>query len=120
MRDFKKIQVWQKSHEFTLIIYKITTIFPEDERFGLISQIRRATASIPTNIAEGAGRDTQKEFARFVHIATGSASEVEYLLLLAHELDYISIEEYSSLEKEIIEIKRMLYGFGKALKKPKA
>ena len=116
MRDFKKIQVWQKAHQFTLKIYKTTAAFPPDERFGLISQIRRATASIPTNIAEGAGRETQKEFARFVHIASGSASEVEYQLLLAHELGYISLEEYPALEKDIIEIKRMLYGFGKALR----
>ncbi|MBC8334882.1 MAG: four helix bundle protein [Anaerolineales bacterium] len=116
MRDFKKIQVWQKSHEFTLKIYKLTANFPKDERFGLVSQMRRATASTPTNIAEGAGRDTQKEFARFVHIASGSASEVEYLLLLAHELGYISAEEYPLLEKDILEIKRMLVGFGKALK----
>ena len=116
MRDFKKIQVWQKAHQLTLKIYEITAAFPQDERFGLVSQIRRAAASIPTNIAEGAGRETQKEFARFVHIASGSASEVEYPLLLAHELGYISPEEYTSLEKDIIEIKRMLHGFGKALR----
>ena len=115
MRDFRKIQVWQKAHKFTLKIYKITTTFPQDERFGLVSQIRRATASIPTNIAEGAGRETQKEFARFIHIATGSASEVEYLLLLSHELGYIPKEEYPLLDQNIVEIKRMLYAFGKAL-----
>lgn len=117
MRDFKKIQVWQRSHELTLKIYQISASFPTDERFGLVSQLRRATASIPTNIAEGAGRDTQIEFARFIHIASGSASEVEYLLYLAHELSYISAEKYPSLDKEISEIKRMLYGFGKALNK---
>ncbi len=71
MRDFRKIQAWQKAHKLTLNIYKITATFPKDERFGLVSQIRRATASIPTNIAEGAGRETQKDFARFIHIATG-------------------------------------------------
>ena len=116
MRNFKKIQVWQKAHKMTLKIYKITATFPEDERFGLISQMRRASASVPTNIAEGAGRDTQKEFARFVHIASGSASETEYHLLLAHDLGYISPEEYPPLEQDIIEIKRMLHGFGKALR----
>ena len=98
-------------------IYKITATFPSDERFGLVSQIRRTMASIPTNIAEGAGRETQKEFARFIHIASVSASEVEYQLLLAHELGYISPEEYPSFENDIIEIKRMLYGFAKALRK---
>ena len=118
MRDFKKIQVWQKAHALTLKIYKATAEFPNDERFGLISQLRRAMASVPTNIAEGAGRETQADFARFIHIATGSASEVEYLLLLSHGLGYLSQEEYSQLEKDSIEVKRMLYGFGKALKRP--
>ena len=117
MRDFKKIQVWQKAHALTLKIYKATAEFPNDERFGLISQLRRAMASVPTNIAEGAGRETQTDFARFIHIATGSASEVEYLLLLSHELGYLSQEEYSQLEKDSVEVKRMLYGFGKALKR---
>lgn len=115
MRDFRKIRVWQKAHTMTLKIYKITATFPKDERFGLISQIRRAMASIPTNIAEGAGRETQKDFARFIHIATGSTSEVEYLLLLSHELGYLSEEEYPLLDKNILEVKRMLYAFGKAL-----
>ena len=115
MRDFRKVQVWQKAHNMTLKIYKITSTFPKDERFGLVSQIRRATASIPTNIAEGAGRETQKDFARFIHIATGSTSEVEYLLLLSHKLGYISEEEYPLLDKSIVEVKRMLYAFGKAL-----
>ena len=117
MRDFRKIQAWQKAHEMTLNIYKITATFPQDERFGLVSQIRRAMASIPTNIAEGAGRETQKDFARFIHIAIGSASEVEYLLLLSNELGYLSKEKYLPLEKDIVEIKRMLYGFGKALER---
>jgi four helix bundle protein len=74
-------------------------------------------ASVPTNIAEAPGRETKTKFARYIHIATGSTSEVEYLLLLSHELGYISQEEYSHLEKDSVEIKRMLYGFGKALKK---
>ena len=116
MRDFKKIQVWQKAHTFVLAIYKMTESFPDEERFGLTSQIRRAAASIPTNIAEGAGRDTQKEFARFVQIATGSASEVEYQLLLSHELGYLPTEQYTALEATITEIQKMLHGFAKALK----
>ena len=116
MRDFKKIQVWQKAHTFVLAIYKATESFPDGERFGLTSQIRRAAASIPTNIAEGAGRDTQKEFARFVQIATGSASEVEYQLLLSHELGYLLTEQYAALETKITEIQKMLHGFAKALK----
>ena len=115
MRDFKKIRVWEKAHQLTLTLYKLTDLFPSDERFGLVSQLRRAAASIPTNIAEGAGRETQKEFARFIHLATGSASEVEYLLLLSRDLGYISTEEYTKQDKNINDIKRMLYAFGKAL-----
>ncbi len=106
MRDFKKIQVWQKAHQMTLEIYRITASFPKDEQFGLVSQMRRAAASIPTNIAEGAGRDTQKEFARFIHIASGSASETEYHLFLAHDLGYIPPEEYTTLNEKITEIKK--------------
>lgn len=115
MRDFRKIQVWQKSHELTLRLYKITSIFPKEELYGLTSQIRRASISIPANIAEGCGRDTQTELARFVHIASGSASELEYHLLLAHDLGFIANEEYQELEKAISEIKRMLHGFEKTV-----
>ena len=116
MRDFKKIQVWQKAHTFVLGIYKATESFPDEERFGLTSQIRRAAASIPTNIAEGAGRATQKEFSRFIDIAFGSASEVEYQLILSHELGYLSTKQYTALEANITEIQKMLHGFAKALK----
>jgi four helix bundle protein len=115
MRDFRKIQVWQKSHELTLRLFKITSAFPKEELYGLTSQIRRASISIPANIAEGCGRDTQTELARFVHIASGSASEVEYHLLLAHDLGFIANGEYQELEKAISEIKRMLHGFEKTV-----
>jgi four helix bundle protein len=113
MRDFRKIQVWQKSHDLTLRLYKITSTFPKEELYGLTSQIRRASASIPSNIAEGCGRDTQIELARFVHIAAGSASELDYHLLLSHDLGYINKETYQELENSISEIKRMLHGFEK-------
>lgn len=116
MRDFKKIQVWQKAHTFVLSVYKTTEHFPREELFGLTSQIRRAATSIPTNIAEGAGRETQQEFVRFIHIATGSASEVEHQLLLAHELGYISKPNCQKLNTDINEIQKMLHGFAKALK----
>ena len=116
MRDFKKIQVWERAHRFVLEIYKITSTFPKDELYGLTSQMRRAAVSIPSNIAEGCGRDTQAELARFVHIAGGSASEVEYQLILAHDLGYINDEVYPKLDSEINEIKRMLKGFEKAVR----
>jgi four helix bundle protein len=115
MRDFRKIQVWQKSHELTLRLYKVTSVFPKDELYGLTSQIRRASSSIPANIAEGCGRNTQTELARFVHIASGSASELDYHLLLAYDLGLIEKGIYQELEKEISEIKRMLHGFEKTV-----
>jgi len=115
MRDFRKIQVWEKAHRFVLQIYKVTSAFPKDELYGLTSQMRRAAASIPSNIAEGCGRDTQTELARFIHIAGGSASELKYQLILAHDLGHIDDETYPNLDSEINEIQRMLYGFEKAV-----
>ena len=115
MRDFRKIQVWERAHRLTLQVYKITSSFPKDELHGLTIQMRRAAGSIPSNIAEGCGRDTQAELARFVHIAGGSANELEYHLILAHDLGYIDGEVYPELNSEINEIKRMLNGFEKAV-----
>jgi four helix bundle protein len=111
MRDFKKIQVWEKAHKLTLQLYKLTASFPKEELYGLTSQIRRAASSIPANIAEGCGRNTQVELARFIHIATGSASELEYHLILAHDLGYLDSTTYTELDLSINEIKRMLHGF---------
>ncbi|WP_317133530.1 four helix bundle protein [Flavobacterium humi] len=79
MRDFKKYEIWQMSHDFTLEIYKITSQYPKEEIYGLISQIRRASSSIPTNISEGCGRNSDNEFNQFLNIALGSANETEYL-----------------------------------------
>lgn len=81
MKDFRNIKTWEKAHELVQIVYRETSNMPTDERFGLTTQIRRAAVSIPTNIAEGCGRDSDRDFARFLHIAMGSASEVEYLCL---------------------------------------
>lgn len=116
MRDFRKIQVWERAHQFALQVYKITSSLPKEELYGSTSQMRRAAMSIPSNIAEGCGRDTQTELARFIHIASGSASELEYQLILAHDLGYIRDELYPNLNAEINEIKRMLVGFEKAVK----
>lgn len=116
MRDFKKLQVWQKSHDFTVRIYRATETFPSSELYGLTNQIRRATVSIPSNIAEGCGRDTNPDLIRFLHIAMGSASEVEYQLLLAHDLRFLKTEDFQRLQDQITEIKRMLTGFIKKLK----
>jgi four helix bundle protein len=116
MRDYKKIQVWERAHYFALRIYELTAAFPKEEMYGLTSQMRRAATSIPSNIAEGCGRNSQVELARYVHIAGGSASELEYQILLASELGFINESSYLELDKEINEIKRMLHGFEKAVR----
>jgi len=115
-RDFRGITAWQRAHALTLRVYRATSGFPGDERFGLVSQIRRACASIPTNVAEGCGRSTNNELARFIDIATGSASEVEYQLLLAKDLGYLPKDEHADLSTEVIEIRRMLLAFNKTLR----
>lgn len=115
MRDFKNFKVWEKAHHLTLQVYKITKDFPSDERFGLTAQLRRASASVPTNIAEGCGRESERELARFMSIAAGSASEVEYQLLLAYELNYIQSELYEELKLQVNEVKMMLNSIIKKL-----
>ena len=116
MRDFKKVMVWQKAHALTLLVYKVSIAFPKDELYGLTGQIRRASSSIAANIAEGCGRDSPAELARFVQIASGSASELEYHVLLAHDLKFIDDATYNELNANINEIKKMLVGFIKAIK----
>ena len=100
--------VWKKSHDLTMRVYNLTSQFPREEIYGLTSQIRRACASIPTNIAEGCGRKSSAEFARFLQIAIGSASETEYLILLAHDLKYLSPDQYVQLEDMTTSVKKML------------
>jgi four helix bundle protein len=97
MQDFRKLKVWKQSHELTLDIYKLTVNFPQCELYGLTSQIRRASASIPANIAEGCCRGSDLDFARFLHISMGSASELDYHLLLAHDLNYLQESAYLNL-----------------------
>ena len=111
MQDFKKLTVWEKSHRLTLAVYRATAGFPKAELYGLTSQIRRACASIPANIAEGCGRSGRAELGRFLQVAMGSASELEYHLLLAHDLEILGNSEYKSLESQVIEVKRMLSAF---------
>lgn len=116
MRDFRELKVWEKSHKLTLDVYKATAEFPQEELYGLTSQIRRSCASIPANIAEGCGRDGDAELARFSRIAAGSTSELEYHLLLANELDFLNTSDHGRLTREVTEIKRMLTSFIKKLK----
>ncbi len=101
---------------FVLAIYKVTKGFPREELYGLTSQLRRASVSVPTNLAEGCGRDGDKELARFVSISLGSAFEAEYLLKLSLELAYLSPEQHQELAAQISEIKQMLTGLLKKLK----
>ena len=108
MRDFKGLIVWQKAHRLTVAIYAVTASFPREERFGLTAQVRKSAGCVPTNIAEGCGRFGEREFARFVSIAAGSASETEYHLLLAHDLGYLAPEQHRSLDTDVNEVKKML------------
>jgi len=108
MKDFRGLKVWEKSHEMTLVSYKLTVQFPKHELFGLASQIRRCSSSIPANIAEGCGRVGNTEFHRFLQIACGSANELEYHFLLSKDLGYISDTQYQPIQKQLLELKRML------------
>ena len=110
MQDFRSLEVWRKSHRLTLELYRVTSRFPNSELYGLTSQIRRAAASVPANIAEGCGRYGNAELTRFLRIAIGSSSELEYHILLAHDLNYIDKQEHDELSKRVIEVRRMLIG----------
>ena len=111
MRDFKTLKVWQQSHKFTLEIYRTTATFPKDELFALVSQMRRSSSSIPTNIAEGSGRRTNEDYAHFLQMAFGSACEIEYQILLSADLRYISRDKEIELNSYVVDIKRMLSAF---------
>ncbi|OGT27475.1 MAG: four helix bundle protein [Gammaproteobacteria bacterium RBG_16_66_13] len=108
MQDFKALKVWEKAHSMTIGVYQATSRFPRSEEFGLRSQIRRASASIPANIAEGCGRGSQKEFAQFLHVALGSTNELEYHLILARDLGYLPTDSHQSLDIQVSEVRRML------------
>src|SRR5450432_1377471 len=108
MQSFKSLKVWEKAHALTLDIYRSSASFPREEMYGLTSQMRRSSASIGANIAEGTCRKGDVEFGRFVQIAMGSASELEYHLLLAKDLELLESFDYERLAEEVIEVKRML------------
>jgi four helix bundle protein len=110
VKDFHELKVWQKAHELTLMVYQVTGKFLREELYGLTSQLRRSCSSIPANLAEGCGRNGDAEFSRFCSIAAGSASELEYHLLLAKDLDLINARQYEALTRRTTEIKRMLVG----------
>jgi len=116
MSDYTKLKVWEDAHKFTIEIYKITKNFPNNEQYGLTSQIRRSASSVPTNIVEGSGQLTKSNYIRFLGMAQGSAYEVEYQILLAKDLGYLELSDYSSLSKKIKDIIYMLFGLIKSLR----
>lgn len=116
MQDYRKLKVWEKSHQLTLEVYKATSLFPKIELDGLTSQIRRACGPIPANIAEGCRRSGTAELTRFPHIAMGSASELDYHLLLARDLQFLNDVAYEKLEGEVTEVRRMLNSLIQKLK----
>ena len=116
MQSFRNLKVWEKAHSLTLDIYQASRSFPKEELFGLTSQLRRASASVGANIAEGSCRKGDGEFGRFLHIAIGSASEVEYHLLLARDLKILRNQDYDRLSAGVIEVKRMLASLIRSMK----
>ena len=111
LQDFRNLKVWQRAHSLTLAVYASTKVFPKDEIYGLTSQIRRAASSIAANIAEGCGRDGDAEFKRFLQMAMGSASELDYHLLLARDLELLAAATYDELSSAVTDVKRMLAAF---------
>jgi four helix bundle protein len=108
MKDFRTLKVWEKAHALILAIYSATKQFPRQEMFNLISQIQRAAVSIPTNIAEGCGKNGDAEFGRYLQIAMGSSSELEYLVLLSHDLGYLNDDAHHGLSAQLVETRKML------------
>jgi four helix bundle protein len=116
MRDFKKYDIWNLSHQLTLDLYTLTSNFPKEELYGITSQIRRASTSIPTNISEGCGRESDAEFNRFLSIALGSANETEYLLNLSKDLKFIKDDTFSELNDKVNLIKKKIFTLKQKLK----
>ena len=108
MRDYKKYNVWKLGHEVTLDVYRLTQGFPMEENYGLIRQMRRCSSSIPANIAEGCGRESDTEFKRFLIISQGSASELEYFTILAKDLKYMNYDDFSLINDKVNKVRRSL------------
>ena len=115
MRPHRKLDVWKKSMMLTGEVYRVTALFPKAEEYGLMSQMRRAAVSIPSNLAEGAGRKGTKEFKQFLNIAQGSISELDTQIELAHMLGYIEASRHAELNAELTDISKMLYGLSRSI-----
>lgn len=116
-KPHKRLDVWKKAIDLILDIYKLSEAFPRTEVYGLTSQMRRAAVSVASNIAEGAGRQTRKEFINFLHVAQGSLSELDTQLVIATRLEYVPADTYKEIENKIEEISKMLTGLIKSLKR---
>jgi four helix bundle protein len=117
MHNFKELKIWTKALDLSVSVYKVTASFPKDDRFGLISQIKRSAVSIPSNIAEGAGRNSDKEFIYFLSVANGSAYEIQTQLLISNNLNFLKDNVLESMLNELDEIQKMNYNFQKIPKK---
>ncbi|MBZ9629084.1 four helix bundle protein [Psychroflexus sp. CAK1W] len=115
MRNFKNYDIWKLSHQLTLDIYSVTKDFPNSEKYQIISQMQRAAYSIPSNISEGCGRKSDKDFNRFLQIALGSAHELEYFVLLSKDLNFINEETYTILDEKINNLKKRIYSLSQKL-----
>jgi four helix bundle protein len=117
MHNFKELKIWQKSRELVKICYFATSKFPKEEKFGLIPQIQKASVSIPTNIAEGSGKSSDKDFSRFLEMSISSAFELETLFIVAVDLELIPFEKSTEIISQIQEIQKMIYAFRKSIVK---
>ena len=115
MKTFRDLKVWQKAHELVLKIYRITKEFPNEEKFGLVSQLRRSASSIPTNIVEGFKRKSKRDYAHFLNLADASLEETKYHIILSKDLDYINGDEFNRANEMCDEVGKMLYGLQKKL-----
>jgi four helix bundle protein len=120
LSDFRDLKVWQKAHDLTLDVYRSTAGFPKQEMYGLVSQMRGCAVSVGSNIAEGKGRRGDAEFGRFIQIASGSLTELEYQLLLSRDLKYLPEDEYQSINGRVAEVSRMLLSLQQKVKPARA
>jgi len=116
VQDYRKLKVWERARALAASVYRVTRGFPRDELYGMTNQMRRASVSIGANIAEGCGRDGGKELARFLAIASGSASELDCLVVLAGDLNFLKKTEYEALAQDVTEIRRMLNALSQTVK----
>ncbi len=117
MHNFKELIIWQKARTLVKDVYVAVKSFPDDEKFGIISQVKRASVSIPANIAEGAGRNSDKDFGRFLDIANGSSYELETLIIFSFDLEYLNKSEFDIIIDKIKEVQKMIYSFRNKIKK---